>query len=92
MAKPRTVAGLYKKNTSACWKVMKTKETLNTKEVHKHDRPWSTPHSRTRNNGGSSKAVTDEQGTMLLETFLKIKDQIAKQDVGNPKSKYVVYI
>jgi hypothetical protein len=83
LSRPRTVAGLYQKNSSACWKVMKTKSKFNKEVEHKHDRPWSTPHSQARKT--LSKPVADEQGTMTLETFLKIKAQVIKQDasIGN---------
>jgi hypothetical protein len=82
------VAGLYQKNAAACWKVMKTKSKLSKEVEYKHDRPWSTPHTQARKT--VSKPVTDDQGTMTLETFLKIKDQITKQDSGNTKSKCIM--
>lgn len=64
---------------------MKTKEKLCKKVEHKHDRPWSTPHIQARKT--LVKPITDSQGTMTLETFTKIKDQITKQEGGNMKSK-----
>ena len=80
MSRPRTVAGLYQRNAKACWRVLKTKSKLNIKVEHKHDRPWSTPFMKS-----ASKPITDDQGTMTLEAFLKIKDYLCKQDGGNAK-------
>ena len=69
---------------------MKTKEVLCKEVEHKHDRPWSTPHMQARKT--VSKPITDSQGTMTLETFLKIKDQITKQDGGTAKSTYTLCV
>ena len=95
MSRPRTVAGLYQKNTAACWKVMKTKSKLSKEVEHKHDRPWATPHSHSSKAKTLFKPATDDQGTMTMETFLKIKDQIVKQDanIGNiAKSECQMYV
>ena len=84
MTRPRTVAGIYKKNASACWTVMKSKSKLAKEVEQKHERPWATSSMQSRT--VAIKPVTDSQGTMTLETFMKIKDQITKHDSASMKN------
>lgn len=79
MSKPKTISGLSKKNAVACWKVMTARDKLLKEAASQH---WSAPDKAT---AATLKQVTDEHGTMTLEIFLKIKDQIAKQDSDNVK-------
>lgn len=85
MSRPRTVAGHYQKNAAACWRVMQSKAKLSKHVEHKHERPWATPHMQARKKT-LAKPATDSEGTMTLETFMKIRDQITKHDSASMKN------